>query len=36
MVICGSDMFKFSVSKYMENKTKKQKTMIKGEFQHII
>ena len=31
MVICGSYMFEFIVSKDM----KKKKTMTKGEFQHI-
>ena len=31
MIICGSDMFEFSVSKNKE----KEITMIKGEFRHI-
>ena len=33
MVICGSCMFEFSVSKDMK---KREKTMIKGKFQHDI
>ena len=32
MVICGSYMLEFSVSKGVENKI----TMIKGEFQHLL